>query len=209
MRFEGRIKKDGRWWLAEIPAFDALTQGRTKKEAFAMAADLVVDAMHQCSFVVAPHTMRTRLWSREHVQPSPRWPRKTDALGSRSVCGTKRADDGRCRGGPARSVGSAGQPRGSTLAVPAIGMGPGSSGSHDHSYRRRGAAAGSERTKIGGEPSRSRPPADEGWTPTAPEARVRQTSLSGVVDVKKARCVTNTFAGLSVFRRRRRCSWRT
>jgi len=41
MRFEGRIKKDGRFWLAEIPAFDALTQGRTKKDALAMAKDLV------------------------------------------------------------------------------------------------------------------------------------------------------------------------
>ena len=180
-----------------------------ERRCAAMAADLVVDAMHQCSFVVAPHTMRTRLWSREHVQPSPRWPRKTDALGSRSVCGTKRADDGRCRGGPALFAGVVGQPRGSNLAVPAIGKDQGSSGSLGHSYRRRGAVADSEHTKTGGEPSRSRPPADEGWTPTAPEARVRQTSLSGVVDVKKARCVTNTFAGLSVFRRRRRCSWRT
>jgi DNA-binding XRE family transcriptional regulator len=41
MRFEGRIKKDGRFWLVEIPAFDAFTQGRTKREAFAMAKDLI------------------------------------------------------------------------------------------------------------------------------------------------------------------------
>jgi predicted RNase H-like HicB family nuclease/DNA-binding XRE family transcriptional regulator len=41
MRFEGQVKKDGRFWLAEIPAFDALTQGRTKKEALAMASDLL------------------------------------------------------------------------------------------------------------------------------------------------------------------------
>lgn len=41
MRFPGRIKKDGRFWLAEIPAFDAFTQGRTKREAFAMAEDLI------------------------------------------------------------------------------------------------------------------------------------------------------------------------
>ena len=41
MRFEGRIKKDGRFWLVEIPAFDALTQGRTKKESLAMAKDLI------------------------------------------------------------------------------------------------------------------------------------------------------------------------
>ena len=41
MRFEGRIVKEGRLWLVEISAFDALTQGRTKREAFAMAKDLI------------------------------------------------------------------------------------------------------------------------------------------------------------------------
>jgi DNA-binding XRE family transcriptional regulator len=41
MRFPGRVKKDGKFWLVEIPAFDASTQGRTKREAFAMAEDLI------------------------------------------------------------------------------------------------------------------------------------------------------------------------
>jgi len=41
MRFPGRIKKDGSVWLVEVPAFDAVTQGRTKREAFAMARDLI------------------------------------------------------------------------------------------------------------------------------------------------------------------------
>ena len=41
MRFEGRIKKQGKFWSVEIPAFDAETQGRTKSEAFAMAEDLL------------------------------------------------------------------------------------------------------------------------------------------------------------------------
>jgi predicted transcriptional regulator len=41
MRFSGRIKKDGKFWLVEIPAFDAVTQGRTKREAFEMAEDLI------------------------------------------------------------------------------------------------------------------------------------------------------------------------
>ena len=41
MRFPGRITKDGKYWLVEIPAFDAFTQGRTKREAFAMAEDLL------------------------------------------------------------------------------------------------------------------------------------------------------------------------
>ena len=41
MRFPGRVKRDGRFWLDEIPAFDAATQGRTKREALAMAEDLI------------------------------------------------------------------------------------------------------------------------------------------------------------------------
>lgn len=41
MRFEGRIKKQGKHWLIEIPAFDAMTQGGTKREAFEMAEDLI------------------------------------------------------------------------------------------------------------------------------------------------------------------------
>ena len=41
MRFEGRIQKKGRLLMVEIPAFDAVTHGRTKREAFAMAEDLI------------------------------------------------------------------------------------------------------------------------------------------------------------------------
>jgi hypothetical protein len=41
MRFPGRIRRDGRFWLVEVPALDAVTQGRTKREALAMVEDLV------------------------------------------------------------------------------------------------------------------------------------------------------------------------
>jgi len=41
MRFEGRLTKDSKFWLVEIPAFDAFTQGRSKREAYAMAKDLL------------------------------------------------------------------------------------------------------------------------------------------------------------------------
>ena len=41
MRLEGRILRDGRWWVAEIPMLDAMTQGRTRKDLLAMVADLV------------------------------------------------------------------------------------------------------------------------------------------------------------------------
>ncbi len=41
MKIEGRLIKDGRWWLAEMPILDGLTQGKTRKEALAMAADWI------------------------------------------------------------------------------------------------------------------------------------------------------------------------
>lgn len=42
MEMEGKIWKDGKFWLVEIPALDAMTQGKTRKEALAMAEDLVI-----------------------------------------------------------------------------------------------------------------------------------------------------------------------
>ena len=39
MRFEGQIKRAGRLWLIEAPAFDLVTQGRSRGEAFAMFTD--------------------------------------------------------------------------------------------------------------------------------------------------------------------------
>ena len=47
MRFSGKVYKDGKFWLAEIPILDAMTQGHTKKEAFEMALDMVKAMMNK------------------------------------------------------------------------------------------------------------------------------------------------------------------
>ena len=39
MRFQGKVYKDGKFWLAEVPIFDAMTQGHSRKEALIMMAD--------------------------------------------------------------------------------------------------------------------------------------------------------------------------
>lgn len=39
MRFRGMLHRDGKHWLAEVPVFDAMTQGRTRGEALDMIAD--------------------------------------------------------------------------------------------------------------------------------------------------------------------------
>jgi len=41
VRFQGKVYKDGKFWLAEIPILDAMTQGYTRKEAYIMVKDLL------------------------------------------------------------------------------------------------------------------------------------------------------------------------
>ena len=36
MRFQGRVYRDSGVWLAEVPIFEAMTQGRTRAEALKM-----------------------------------------------------------------------------------------------------------------------------------------------------------------------------
>lgn len=52
MRFEGRIWKDGRFWLAEVPLLDVLTQGRTQKEAYEMIRDAIETLVNREGFSV-------------------------------------------------------------------------------------------------------------------------------------------------------------
>src|SRR5262249_60657978 len=55
MRLYGRVYKDGKFWLAEVPMLDAMTQGRTRKEALAMAADLLETLANRPGFAVHLH----------------------------------------------------------------------------------------------------------------------------------------------------------
>ena len=57
MRFEGRIERDGRFWLAEIPAFDAVTQGRTKREALKRVEDMLETMAGSIDFRVMAFSM--------------------------------------------------------------------------------------------------------------------------------------------------------
>lgn len=43
MELEGRLWKSKQFWLIEIPALDAMTQGRNRKEAIEMAKDLITE----------------------------------------------------------------------------------------------------------------------------------------------------------------------
>ena len=52
MRFSGKVYKDGKFWLAEIPILDLMTQGRTKKEAYAMVADMLEAMVNKDGFKI-------------------------------------------------------------------------------------------------------------------------------------------------------------
>ena len=51
MRFSGKVFKDGKFWLAEIPILDAMTQGHTKKEAFEMAVDMIKSMVNKINYM--------------------------------------------------------------------------------------------------------------------------------------------------------------
>jgi predicted RNase H-like HicB family nuclease len=55
MRFAGKLVRDGRWWLAEIPMLDALTQGRTRREALEMVKDWLETAVNRGDFHATVH----------------------------------------------------------------------------------------------------------------------------------------------------------
>ncbi len=55
MRFYGRVYKDGAFWLAEAPILDAMTQGRTRKEALSMVEDLIETLAGRPGFSVKAH----------------------------------------------------------------------------------------------------------------------------------------------------------
>ena len=58
MRFQGKVYKDGKFWLAEIPMLDAMTQGYTKTEACVMVKDLIETLVNRPEFSVEVHSVK-------------------------------------------------------------------------------------------------------------------------------------------------------
>ena len=55
MRFQGKIYRNGKFWLAEIPILDAMTQGYTREEAYRMVKDLLETLVNRPDFSVEIH----------------------------------------------------------------------------------------------------------------------------------------------------------
>lgn len=45
MEFVGKIWKDGKFWLVEVPVIDVCTQGHTRKEALMMIEDAIMELL--------------------------------------------------------------------------------------------------------------------------------------------------------------------
>lgn len=58
MRFQGIVYKHGKFWLAEVPLFAAMTQGRTRREALEMVADWFETMVGRPGFSVDVHPGR-------------------------------------------------------------------------------------------------------------------------------------------------------
>jgi len=52
MRLGGRVWKDGRTWLIEVPLLDVMTQGRSRKDALVMIADAIEVLVNEAGFKV-------------------------------------------------------------------------------------------------------------------------------------------------------------
>lgn len=59
MRFEGAVTREGRFWLAEIPLLDAMTQGRTRKHALEMIGDWLETMIDREGFRATVHPRGT------------------------------------------------------------------------------------------------------------------------------------------------------
>src|SRR3972149_4619509 len=55
MRFQGNLVRAGRHWLARVPIFDAMTQGRSRKEALEMIEDWFVRMIDRKGFALEIH----------------------------------------------------------------------------------------------------------------------------------------------------------
>jgi predicted RNase H-like HicB family nuclease len=55
MRLHGKVYKDGKFWLAEVPILNAMTQGHTRTEALSMVKDLLETLVNHPGFAVEVH----------------------------------------------------------------------------------------------------------------------------------------------------------
>ena len=72
MLFEARIwKGDSKWWLAELPIADVVTQGRSRKDAMEMLEDLIKVALNRPAYKVHVRDVGKSRYVVEVSDPAP------------------------------------------------------------------------------------------------------------------------------------------
>lgn len=56
MRFAGHVERSGKWWAIEVPDLGAFSQGKTKKQAYAMICDAIEAMVNHADFTVEVHS---------------------------------------------------------------------------------------------------------------------------------------------------------
>lgn len=69
MRFSGKIYKDGKFWLAEIPILNLMTQGHTKSEAYEMVVDMLESLVNKKDFKVKVYKKSKDLFEVSSSEP--------------------------------------------------------------------------------------------------------------------------------------------
>lgn len=110
MRFSGKVYKDGKYWLAEIPILDLMTQGRTKNEAYEMVVDMLKTMVNKEDFNIElyktgkdnfeigsaePKHLITLLLQRKREKSGLSLSQVSDRLGSKSRNSYARYEQGR------------------------------------------------------------------------------------------------------------------
>ena len=55
MRFDGRVFRAGKHWAIKVPILGVASQGRTKKDAYAMIADAIESLVNRATFRIVVH----------------------------------------------------------------------------------------------------------------------------------------------------------
>ena len=55
MRFDGHVFRVGRYWAIEVPILGVASQGRTKRDAYAMIADAIEALVNKATFAIVVH----------------------------------------------------------------------------------------------------------------------------------------------------------
>lgn len=65
MELEGKVWKDGKFWIVEVPVIDVCTQGRTRKEALIMIENAIMELIFEYFHTFETEDLKLEILDRE------------------------------------------------------------------------------------------------------------------------------------------------